>query len=71
MVAKMKEIHAYQNDDGTYRVEILGTTYQTKMMGKHTVKETIETKTKIPRASIQIDAYTNEDIYEIFTFEVE
>lgn len=67
----MKEIHAYQNDDGTYRVEILGTTYQTKMMGKHTVKETIETKTEIPRASIQIDAYTNEDTYEIITIEVE
>lgn len=67
----MKEIHAYQNDDGTYRVEILGTTYQTKMMGKQTIKETIETKTKIPRASIQIDAYMNEDTWEIFTFEVE
>ena len=67
----MKEIHAYQNDDGTYRVEIIGTTYQTKMVGKQTIKETIETKTKIPRASIQIDAYTNKDTWEIFTFEVE
>lgn len=52
MVAEMKEIHAYLNDDGTYRVEILGTTHQTKLFNKHTMKETIETKMEIPRASI-------------------
>ena len=67
----MKEVHAYLNDDGTYRVEIIGTTYQTKMVGKQTMKETIETKTEIPRASIQINAYTNEDTWEIMTIEVE
>ena len=67
----MKEIHAYLNDDGTYRVEILGITHQTKLFNKHTMKETTETKMEIPRASIQIEAYTNEDTYEIFTFEVD
>lgn len=67
----MKEIHAYQNDDGTYRVEILSTTYQTKMIGKHKVEKTIEAKTEIPRASIQINAYMNENTREIMTIEVE
>lgn len=67
----MKEIHAYQNDDGTYRVEIIDTILQTKIIGKHEVKEITESKTEILRASIQITCYQDENTGKIFTIEVE
>ena len=52
----MKEIHAYQNEDGTYRVEICGTTKDTRYMGKCKYEDTIEYKTEIPRAKLNIEA---------------
>ena len=57
----MKEIHAYRNEDGTYRVEILGTACTTRLLGKNKVKELIESKTEIPRASIQITPYVSKE----------
>lgn len=63
----MKEIHAYQNDDGTYRVEIIGTTHQTKTVGKHEIKEMIEAKTEIPRALLHIEALTSNDEGQLVT----
>lgn len=67
----MKEIHAYLNEDGTYRVEIIGEV-------KHNIvatdgyysKETIESKTIVPRAKIQIDALIDHDSGEIFSIEL-
>ena len=57
----MKEIHAYLNDDGTYRVEILGTASQTRIKDKRDVKETVAYKTEIRRADVWIAAYADED----------
>ena len=51
----MKEIHAYQNEDGTYRVEICGTAKDTRYMGKCKYEELIETKTEIHRAKLNIE----------------
>lgn len=63
----MKEIHAYLNDDGTYRVEILDTAHQTKTVGKHEIKETVEAKTEIPRACLHIEALTSNDEGQLVT----
>ena len=52
----MKEIHAYQNEDGTYRVEICGTTKDTRYLGRCKYNDTIEYKTEIPRAKLNIEA---------------
>lgn len=52
----MKEIHAYQNEDGTYRVEICGTAKDTRFIGKNEFEELTEYKTEIPRAKLQIEA---------------
>lgn len=56
----MKEIHAYQNDDGTYRVEIVDVVKTTRTIGRKMFESTNESKTGIPRASIQIIAYKSE-----------
>lgn len=50
----MNEVHAYQNFDGTYRVEILGTECTTKYVGKHKIEETTKSKVEIPSAFIDI-----------------
>lgn len=58
----MKEIHAYQNDDGTYRVEIIGSVKTSHLQqGRGWVDETTQSTAEIPRASIQITAYTSYD----------
>lgn len=57
----MKEIHAYLNDDGTYRVEVLCTASQTRIKDKRDLKETVVCKTEIRRADVWIRAYTDED----------
>ncbi len=56
----MKEIHAYQNDDGTYRVEIVDIVKTTKVIGRKMFESTDQSKTDIPRAGIQIVAYKSE-----------
>ena len=50
----MKEIHAYQNPDGTYRVEIFNTVETTEVRHHETIKTTTESKTTIYRATIYI-----------------
>ena len=50
----MKEIHAYQNDDGTYRVEILGVTVTEQTLLKGKIDTTTEHKMEVPRAKIDI-----------------
>ena len=52
----MKEIHAYQNEDGTYRVETRDVTYGTTFIGEHEFPEMTEYKTEIPRAKLHIEA---------------
>ena len=54
----MKEIHAYRNEDGTYRVEIIGSVKSSHFQqGRGWVDETTQSTAEIPRASIQITAY--------------
>ena len=61
----MKEIYAYQNDDGTYRIEICGT--RTLDNGK-----TYEYKTEIPNGQISITALLpHDDEEEYFTIKIE
>jgi hypothetical protein len=50
----MKEIHAYQNDDGTYRVEVLGVLFTEQTLGKSEIKTITESKMEVPRARISI-----------------
>lgn len=57
----MKEIHAYQNEDGTYRVEILKMKLTEKMFNKNIIKETTEAKLEIPRALIDITTLSPSD----------
>ena len=50
----MTEVHAYQNFDGTYRIEILDTACTTKYVGKHKIEEITKSKTEILSAFIDI-----------------
>lgn len=50
----MKEIHAYQNDDGSFRVEIKETVCTTRLFGKHKIEDTTEKRAEIAKASIHI-----------------
>ncbi len=56
----MREIHAYQNNDGTYKVEIVDIVKTTRTIGRKFFESTDEGKINIPRAGIQIVAYKNE-----------
>lgn len=51
----MKEMHAYQNEDGTYRVEIYETAKDTRYMGKCKYEELIESKIEVSRAKLNIE----------------
>lgn len=55
----MKEIHAYQNEDGTYVVEMKGNFKTIKTIETESFEIINEGKISIPRAGIQIFAYTN------------
>ena len=57
----MKEIHAYLNDDGTYRVEVLKMELTEKMFNKNIIKETTNAKLEIPRALIDITTLSPSD----------
>ena len=58
----MKEIHAYQNDDGTYRVEILGQVKTSRLQhGKGWIDETTQSTAEIPRAQISITGLPSND----------
>lgn len=69
----MKEIHAYQNDDGTYRVEITRLVKIPRLQhGKGWVEETTQSTVEIPRAQISITALmSHEDKEECFTIKIE
>lgn len=69
----MKEIHAYQNDDGTYRVEIFGVKFTEQTLGKGRVRTTIESRIEVPKATLSITALASYDKDEknIFTITVE
>ena len=62
MVLSMKEIHAYLNEDGTYRVEVVGCA-----MESGELKEVV---IQIPHASVTVDALTKEDTDELFSITV-
>lgn len=58
----MKEIHAYRNEDGTYRVEGIGYTTDNGAPKEVTVK--------IPRAKIDIEALADIGTNEIYSIEL-
>lgn len=68
----MKEIHAIQNDDGTYRVEIHENVSSERSEGHWHVKDQTEFKTTIPRATIHICALNSQrnNSCESLTFEI-
>lgn len=65
----MKEIHAYQNDDGTYRVEVLGVKFNDTAL----CREITESKIEIPRAKVNITSLppNDEDEGKHFTITIE
>lgn len=69
----MKEVHAYQNDDGTYKVEILGVKFTEQTLGKAEIKTITESKIEIPRAQISITSLppSDEDEGKYFTILIE
>ena len=58
----MKEIHAYRNEDGTYRVEGIGCA-----MDNGVSKEVVII---IPRAKVDVEALVVEGSKEIYSIEV-
>lgn len=66
-----KEIHAYQNEDGTYRVRII-TTYpdKEKYIGKEKFVEMSESESEIERAAIHITAYACKDNNKLCSFTI-
>lgn len=58
----MKEIHAYRNEDGTYRVEGIGYALDNGVSKKVAVR--------IPRAKIDVEALVSKDSGEICLVEV-
>ena len=68
----MKEIHAYQNDDGTYRVEVLGVLFTEQTLGKGEIKTITESKIEVPRAQVSITALLpgDKDKEKYFTIEI-
>ena len=55
----MKEIHAYKNDDGTYRLEGIGETYYNGKL--------IDVVIKAVRAKISVEALAVPDSAELYT----
>ena len=68
----MKEIHAYRNEDGTYRVECIGevATEVKEFRGQKVVEETSQAIMEILRARIHIEALVANDEGQIITVEV-
>ena len=58
----MKEIHAYRNEDGTYRVEGIGCAMDNGASKDVTVR--------IPRAKIDVEALVSKGSGEIYLVEV-
>lgn len=55
----MKEIHAYRNDDGTYRFEGIGETYDNGKL--------VNVIIKAARAKISVEALAVPDSAELYT----
>lgn len=62
VVVLMKEIHAYRNEDGTYRVECIGCTMDNGVSK--------EVAVRIPRAKLDFAALATEGWDEIYSIEV-
>ena len=58
----LKEIHAYKNEDGTFRIHTIGE--ENVCDQPHIIKG------MIPRAKLTIEALTEQSTDEIFTLEV-
>lgn len=56
----MKEIHAYENQDGTFAVTISNSSTKTKTNGKSEIRETTNSSIEISRAEVKILAYPAE-----------
>lgn len=68
MVLIMKEIHAYLNEDGTYRVTCIDEIEETKeFQGHAVVKETTQATMEIQRAKLHIEALVANDEGQIMT----
>ena len=69
----MKEIHAYKNDDGTYRVEVISVKFTEQKLGKGEINTITESKMEVPRAQINITALPpgDEDEKTMFTIMIE
>lgn len=69
----MKEIHAYQNDDGTYRVEVLGVKFTEQTLGKGEIRTITESRVEVPRAQVNIIGLPpgEEDEGKYFTITIE
>lgn len=65
-----KEIHAYQNQDGTYKVDIFERRSESTQSYYGQLKDDIDTHMEIPRANISITAYKDESSDEIFTIQM-
>lgn len=58
-----KEIHAYRNEDGTYRIEMRSdVTYGTTELWGCLVGETSQSITEVPRAQIHINALSSNGV---------
>lgn len=69
VVLIMKEIHAYRNEDGTYRVECIGevATKVKEFRGHKVAEETSQGIIEIPRAKIHIEALVANNEGQIMT----
>lgn len=65
----MKEIHAYRNEDGTYRIECIGevATEVKEFKGHPVLEETTQATMEIPRAQIHIEALVANNEGQIMT----
>jgi hypothetical protein len=65
----MKEIHAYRNEDGTYRIECIGevATEEKFFHGHKVAEETSQAIMEIARAKLRIEALVANTEGEIMT----
>lgn len=65
-----REIHAYENDDGTFRVKIFQSDTKTKEDNKAQIDTCQKSEIEIPRADINFICYDSNNIEsDIFTIE--
>lgn len=64
---KFREIYAYLNEDGTYRVDIKTCFTRECKIGKEIIKEIIDGEINIERANIKIEALNDPSANQIYT----